>query len=527
MTRSLKRPITRKRPEILEYLRVKGLMTMPSFIDVINEVGVEIWPHDGQWPIIDAYEERIPPSEQTLQMAAEHGLELTFEYKYRCFVAACGRRFGKSVVAALFGAQELLVPNAKVLIVSKTTENCEIIFNQIRTIIHTLLGKDEIAADRVRDMELELKNGSSLRVAGKDNVEAKLGSALSLLILDEAKLYNKKLYEQVLRPMLADYSPYSRTILISSPEAGWFETYYNYGQSQAPQWSRFWSINLPTHTNPTISREELEELERTMPPDLYEQEILGKFTSNAGLVVRNFDKEKNTYKLTDYPEMRQWVREYPVIHMIDSGHAHYFASCWVVYNPELDTYFQFGEYYKNKATTSVHAENIQAFEQDWCIDPEIRFADPAASQQIADFVEYDLYFCKAQKFLRETINNLNTLFFQLSETTGKPRFLICEEECPETIRELGSVIWKTGRDDDTVREKEKSDGVKPFLPDKEGPVGGGDKTDWDLFDCLRYGMYSYVKNNGVSISMLDAMDGSDDDMDPFEQMMLSQGWIKR
>lgn len=526
MIRALKRKkLTRKKPEIIDYFKFKGRVNTDAFVNVINEAGIEMEPHDGQWAIIDAYEERVPPSTAVLEMAQAHGITLDFEYKYRCLIAACGRRFGKSVVAGILGAEEMLVPNARVLIVSYTLDNCEVIFKQIRSLIVTLLGMDEVVADRQKDMELELKNGATLRVASNDNIQSKLGTAISLLIIDEAKLFSRKLYEQVLMPMLFDYAPYSRSILISSPEAGWFETYYKLGQN--PLKTRYWSINLPTHTNPTIPVEELEAMERDMPRDLYEQEVLGLFTSNAGLVCREFDKVVHVYNPEDYPYFSDWLEcGCVVIHMIDSGHNHYFGSVWVVYVEDLDTFFAFHEYAKNKTVTSAHADYINDYERDNGVEVAIRYADPAASQQIADFTDYDLYFNKALKVLRETINNLNTLFFQRSEITGKPRLLV-SSECPELIRQLSSVIWKAGKDDEQTKEQSAS-GTKPFLPDKEGPVGGGAKTDWDLFDAFRYGMFSYVKNNRVGAAVVEVLNEEerDEDEDIFEIMMAGNGWMR-
>lgn len=72
-----------------------------------------------------------------------------------------------------------------------------------------------------------------------------------------------------------------------------------------------------------------------------------------------------------------------------------------------------------KTLTPVHAQNIKDFEHELGIDVSIRYADPAASQQIADFAAYDLYYNKSDKELRETLNWVNTLFYQRSEVTGK------------------------------------------------------------------------------------------------------------
>ena len=519
------RKLTRKKPEVVEYMKFKGRLSVPAFVEILANSGIELFPHEGQWQVIDAYEERVPPSEAVLQMAAENGITLDFEYAYRTLVVAAGRRWGKSVVASLFGAQEMLVPNARVLIVSYALSNCEVIYDYVRKLLVALLGQDEIVADRQQAMELILKNGSELRVASNDNVQTRLGKAVSLLIIDEAVLFSEKMHSQVLKPMLFDYAPFSRSVLISSPRAGWFESAYLKGAN--PDFPKHWSINLPTHTNPTIPKEELAQMEKELPRDLYEQEVLGLFTSNAGLVCREFTKERNTYKPEEYPFLYEWLHSGNVIiNMIDSGYSHYFASVWVMYVEELDTYFAFAEYAKNKTLTSEHARYINEFEAENDRQVDIRFADPAASQQLADFTEYDLYFNKAAKVLRETINNLNTLFFQTSEITGKPRLLV-STECPELIRQLSSVIWKTGKEDEQTKEQ-SAQGIKPFIPDKEGPVGGGNKTDWDLFDAFRYGLFSFIKNTRVDATIITTETGTQRDAseDEFDEMLYSQGWFR-
>ena len=517
--------ITKKKPEVVEYFRFKGRLTTPAFIEVLNDAGIQFEPHDGQWQIIDAYEERIPASESVIQMALENGINLDFEYKYRVISAICGRRMGKSVIASVLGAQEMLVPNARVLIVSYTFSNCQVIYDNVRKIIVDLLGKDEIVADRQQAMELILKNGAELRVGSNDSIDSLLGKAVSLLIVDEAKVFKEQILVRGLLPMLLDYAPFSRTVLISSPENNWIEGWYKRGQSD--EYPRYWSINLPTHANPTIPREELDQMKKDLPPEIYEQEVLGLFTSNAGLVCREFTKERNVYRPEDYPFLYEWLHSGNVIiNMIDSGYSHYFASVWVMYVEELDTYFAFAEYAKNKTLTSEHARYINEFEAENDIQVDIRFAAPAASQQLADFTEYDLYFNKAAKVLRETINNLNTLFFQTSEITGKPRLLV-STECPELIRQLSSVIWKTGKDDEQTKEQ-SAQGTKPFTPDKEGPVGGGNKTDWDLFDAFRYGLFSFIKNNRVDATVITTETGNQRDAseDEFDEMLYSRGWFR-
>lgn len=504
-----------KTKEIKDYYKFKGRINVQSFIELLKNnpnVGIQ-GIHEGQQKIIDAYEERVSPSEEA------QALGLEFEYKYSVLIAACGRRFGKSFVTAIIGAAELLVPNSKTMVVSLTLDNAGVIFELIYKILGGLGLINELTINRRRDMELEMPNGSTLRVASVENVESKLGSAISLLILDEARLFKKELYSQILSPMLLDFSPLSRVVMLSSPSPGWFEEAYNQGQSGDPKWVKHWSINLPTHANPTIPRNILKEYEETMPRALYEQECLGLFTSKYGAVFPEFEKTNNVFSDEDFPLFPQWLQNGNVIiQTIDSGYSHYFASQWIMYVEEVDTYFIFEEYAKNKTMTPIHAENIHNIEKDWGIQDKVqlRFADPAASQQLADFAEYGLYYMKSDKNLRETINNLNTLFFQCSDITKKPKLLI-HRNCHETIRQLIEIQWK--EDSGGQTREQAATGVKPFKPDT-----GNDKTDWDLVDSLRYGMNSFAKNNGVRMSSFDTY--VEEEQSSYESYMASLGYFK-
>ena len=500
---------TTRSKKVMEYLKVKGKIDSYAFFDLVGQT-----PHSGQRSIIDAYMEKIPPSKETKD------LNLDFDYRYKVLVAACGRRFGKSFIVSGLAAEEMLYPHAQVLVCSYRLENCKVIFRQVRDLIKAL--GIEIVADRNKELELELINGARLCVASNDNVEARLGNSVSLLIIDEAKLFQRDLYETYLQPQLLDYEPYSRTILISSPQEGWLYDYYLRGQSDAPKFREFWSLSLPTSTNPTNSAAALEKLKAVTPPDIWEQEYEGKFTSAAGKVVKEFTKERCVFDESEehFKYFWDWVRGdyFQLFHSIDSGYSHYFAGIYFMYQDHLDTYLMFGEYQQNRKVTPVHAENIHKYEEEIGFEPGIRYADPAAQQQIADLAEYGLYYNKSDKNLRETINTLNTLFFQTSAVTGRPRLLV-HKSCDEAIRQLSAVMWKKDQNDQT---RELSAGsVKPFMPDSDL------KTDWDLFDAIRYGIHSYDKTNNAGIAIMTLGSDSDHgDDDKYLREMAASGFIR-
>lgn len=481
--------------KVLDYLKVKGRISSYTFLDHVGNI-----PHDGQRELIDAYMLKTAPCPETAAL----GLE--FDYRYKTFIAACGRRWGKSFIVSNLAAEEMLYPNAQVLICSYRLENCKVIFNQVREIIKKL--GIEIIADKKKELELELAHGAKLCVASNDNVESRLGNSVSLLIVDEAKLFQRDLFETFLEPQLLDYSPYSRTILISSPKEGWLQDYYERGQSKDPKYDDYWSTTFPTSSNPTISKVYLAKLKARIPPDVWEQEYEGKFVSTAGKVFKEFDRVENVFDDTQFPHFWKWVasRNFPVFHSIDSGYVHYFAGIYCLHMESIDTYFLFGEYQKNKVLTPTHASNILEYEATHGVEPYLRFADPAAAQQIADLGEYDLYFNLSSKNLRESISCVNTLLYQVSKVTGKRRLLI-HESCVELIRQLMHIGWK--EDSNSLARESNNGSVKPFLPDDN-------KTDWDLIDATRYGMFSYIKAGNVDVSVVDHTrmldgEGIDDD----------------
>ena len=498
-------------PKIKEYLKFKGRLDTGV---IFKELGIT--PHEGQQKLIEAYDKKIAPSQETINRGELIGCPLSFEYAYDTLVVAAGRRGGKSYSLSAISTGELLIPYSHVMLASYTLENCDIIFKQVREFI-VKLGV-EISVDRRKDRELELINGARLTVGSVENIESKLGNYVTLLLLDEAKKFQKSLYEQVLIPMLADASPMARAVLISSPEQGWFESYYNYSQSNDPKYAKYWGINFPTMSNPAIPRSWIEQQRATLPPDVFEQEIEGKFTSAAGRVFPEFTKERNVRSADYYPYLWDWIRNgNTTVNSIDSGYNHYFSSIHYVYVEEIDTYIVFNEYNKNKTVTKIHAENIKNYEEENEFESELRYADPAAAQQIADLAEYDLFYNKSTKNLRETIQTCNALFFQNSEITGESRLIILDN-CYELIRQLLEIMWKEGQDKQTYEKS--SAGTKPFQPDRN------QKTDWDLIDAMRYGIHSFHMGQAANISLMDLDESNDYEDDKFYQQMHELGYIK-
>lgn len=212
-------------------------------------------------------------------------------------VLCCGRRFGKTV----FAANELFFnlydrnPQQKPMrcwIVAPTSDLtgevetefiklCEpLIAKQNKTKrIYYLYGPGPSANGKPRYHRVELRSGESKSLKG---------AGLDVLIIDEAADLAAVRWEQELRPTLLDTK--GKVILISTPEGrNWFWDMFQRGQDRL-KYPDHQSWSFPSHSNPHLDREELEDIVKDMPLLMYEQEILARFLDDANAFFRGVDK---------------------------------------------------------------------------------------------------------------------------------------------------------------------------------------------------------------------------------------------
>jgi hypothetical protein len=84
---------------------------------------------------------------------------------------------------------------------------------------------------------------------------------------------------------------------------------------------------------------------------------------------------------------------------------------------------------------------------------------------------------------------------------------------------MSGMQWK--EDSAELTREGSQAGSKPFKPDTDY------KTDWDLVDAMRYGLFSYGRNGRVGVTVLDGSPaaGVDED-DDFLMEMARAGYYK-
>ena len=446
--------------EVLQYQIAYDRLDIDAVFSLID-----FEPHEGQQKIIDKVQSR----------------HISFT------TIACGRRTGKSLVVAGIAVSRLLLPNAKIVLMSKTFSNASNLYKEVFKFIKRVNIK--MKSTNKTNLSFELENGSTFTSISERNVDSVLGSAISTIIVDEAAVMNQEslenAIEQLLSPALASYgvredgTQYGEIILLSSPRKarGYFYNQFKKGRRGIEGYA---SVQLPTSVNPYIPRIFLKRKEKELPPAIFNTEYLGLFDDSSGdNVFYAFKYDKCTFN-KDKVHL-QLVAESTVVIGLDYGYSDSSSQVYVYVEPLTGKYYVLSEYMKNKLGLGEHVVQFKKNEDKYPCKRKLRYADPSAALVTATMASSFNYFAQpGLNNIRESIDCINTLFHQ-----GK---LVIDEECFLLIDTVEQLEWK------------ETEGSKdPFKPLPKY-LGHG-----DLVASLRYAIYThwkmYVENSYEIISI--------------------------
>lgn len=210
-----------------------------------------------------------------------------FSESRRYNVAVCGRRFGKTFLSA-----EVLIdgPRKKGALygypVALYAPTYAIMLESWRTLGNLLapitLKKSE------QNKRIDLVTGGSLELWSLDNPDAGRGRKYSVVVIDEAAMILRleEAFTQNIQPLLLDYQ--GEAWMLSTPKGdNYFKRMFDIGSPSNPKQDKEWmSWQLPTWENPHISKDDIENMRRTMPRLAFLQEIEAQFVSFAGTFVK-------------------------------------------------------------------------------------------------------------------------------------------------------------------------------------------------------------------------------------------------
>lgn len=186
-------------------------------------------------------------------------------------VIAAGRRCGKSLYAAYrLIVEALKADKGHVFYVAQTQ-------GQARDVMWSVLmevGASVIKTAHINNLQLTLINGATISLKGSDRPDTMRGVSLKFVVLDEFAGMKPTVWEEVLRPALADQK--GDAVFIGTPTGrNHFWEMYQYAElSGDPDWKAW---HLTSYDNPILDPKEIEAAKKSMSSFAFRQEFLAKF----------------------------------------------------------------------------------------------------------------------------------------------------------------------------------------------------------------------------------------------------------
>lgn len=190
-------------------------------------------------------------------------------------VLACGRRWGKSRLAALLTLVNAL-QGKTAWWVAPSFPVASIGWRTIKR-----MAKQLECDVKEGDRSIQFSNNGWLQIKSADNVDSLRGEGLDWVTLDEAAFMREEAWTEALRPALADKQ--GKALFCSTPKgANWFyEAYSN--ESEGWQSWRFKTLD-----NPFIHPSEVENAKKDLPEKIFQQEYEAEFLLDGFGVFRNY-----------------------------------------------------------------------------------------------------------------------------------------------------------------------------------------------------------------------------------------------
>lgn len=293
-------------------------------------------------------------------------------------------------------------------------------------------------------MRIEMPWGTVLEVKSADRQDGLLGEGLSGVIMAEAARHSRITWEQYVRPALADKQGWA--LFTSTPKGyNWFHGLFTMGQMHE-QHPNYESWTLPSWANPVVfpggrNDPEILEMEATVSPQFFAQEIAAEFTAFTGKIYDEFNPKIHVKEIKYNPHWANWWA-------LDYGWANPTVCYDIMIDPEDNVYI-WREYVQRHRSSYDHAvflknrENPDGFHLDGIVgDP--RGPDQAAimEQVIGPVLREDVGWDIGVEYVKQWMK---------IQPDGLPKLFI-DPSCTELIRQLNNLRPPDERDGVNARE---------------------------------------------------------------------------
>ena len=215
-----------------------------------------------------------------------------FNSEARFKVVSAGRRFGKSRLAAWMLIIKALQSESKdVFYIGPTFQQAkDIMWHMLKELLH---GTDLIEQTHENTATMTLVNGRKISLKGSDRPDTLRGVGLAYVVLDEYASMKVEVWEQIIRPTLADVK--GGALFIGTP-AGKNHFYELWQEADDPKNEDWEAFQFNSTDNPLIDPEEIKVARETMSTQAFRQEFEASFVSFTGGIFKNdwikYDEEE-------------------------------------------------------------------------------------------------------------------------------------------------------------------------------------------------------------------------------------------
>jgi phage terminase large subunit-like protein len=195
-------------------------------------------------------------------------------------VVAAGRRTGKSRLAAwMLIVNALQTDKGHVFYIANTQGQARDVLWQVLL----ELGAPVIANSHVNNMQITLINGSTISLKGADRPETMRGVSLKFVVLDEYGSMKPEVWEQIIRPALADQK--GTALFIGTPFGrNHFFELFKYAESGVDDEFQAW--HFTSFDNELLDPKEIEAAKKSMSSFAFRQEFMASFEAAGGTIFK-------------------------------------------------------------------------------------------------------------------------------------------------------------------------------------------------------------------------------------------------
>jgi len=207
--------------------------------------------------------------------------QLVYKDPSRFKVVAAGRRTGKSRLAAwMLIISALEHEGGNVFYVAPTQGQArDILWNDLLE-----LGHGVISGSHINNLQIKLVNGSVISLKGADRPETMRGVKLRFLVMDEYADMKPEVWEQILRPALADHR--GSAMFIGTPMGrNHFYELFKYAELGDDDTYSAW--HFTSYDNPKIDPDEINAAKRGMSSYAFRQEFMASFEAQGSEMFKD------------------------------------------------------------------------------------------------------------------------------------------------------------------------------------------------------------------------------------------------